>query len=153
MNYPLITNKQWRKLNKTQKIVAIQSILNSWKENYKNSRYDAQWFFEAVESSIVDSDGMDLGKRMSMLAVMSNAFGDKDEIINKLVSQLTDEEKQRYLYIEEKVKEYKKENNQEYISDSAFIETVNKSAEHFNISKEEIMGSWEKMDKARNGIE
>ena len=153
MNYAKITNQQWNQMSEKSKIVAIQSILTSWKLNGKSIKYDLKWFLDAVESSIVDIDNTKLGERLELLAKAGNAFGERDALINKLMSQLTEDDKQKHLYIEDKVKEYKIENNQEFLSDKTFDEIINKCAKYFNIEYKEMFSIWDKVDKAHWGVE
>jgi hypothetical protein len=153
MNYSKITNEQWGILTEKSKLVAIQSILTSWKLNGKRIKYDSKWFLEAIEQSIVDTDGTKLEERMKILAKMGNAFGERDELIKELSSQLTKEDKERYLYVNNKIKEYKQTQKKEFISDKIFDNIINNCANNFNISSKEMLSSWDKADKAHWGVE
>lgn len=153
MDYRKIGNEEWKSMSDNQKKIAIQEILTLWKLKGKNIKYDVDWFLKAYETSIVEGDNTTLEERLTLLAIIGNAFGDRDDKIKKLMSKLTKEEIKKYNYITNKFTEYEKEHHSTSVPDNAFDDIIEATAKEFNMKSIELEKLWQKVNKATHGVE
>lgn len=147
-----ITYNEWKDISYDEKIRLIQSVINIWKQEGKNVKYDVTWFFEAVEASMIEEDNTKLFDKMNLFALIGNAFGQRDELIKKLLSKITTEEFEIYKYVEDRFNYYDT-NEGHYSGDKYFNKSINDGAKKFHLSDEEVKNAWDKVDKAKYGVE
>lgn len=142
----------WKNISYNEKVNLIESIIDIWKQDGNEVKYDASWFYEAIEASMIEGEKINLLDKMNLIALMGNVFGKRDELIQKLLRQITKEEFEIYHYVEERFNYYDTKEGY-YSGDKYFYESIKDGAKKFNLSNEEIRCVWDKVDKAKCGVE
>lgn len=138
---------EWNELNEIEKKIKIKEILNSFNRPVK---YDVDWYYQAIESSICDGDTTTIYEKIKLISFMSNAFGDSDNKIMELLAKCSEDEIKLYKYVEDKVKEFKDNKD---ISEREFQSIMGICAKELNISKDYLLSKWQKVDGARLGVD
>lgn len=138
---------EWNDLNKIDKRNKIIEVINSFNRPVK---YDVDWYFNAIESSIYEGDTTSIDDKIKLISFISNAFGDSDEKILKLLSKCTDEEIKLYEYVEYKIKEFKDDKD---ITEKQFLAIIDNCANELHVSVDYLLSKWQKVDGARLGVD
>lgn len=138
---------EWNKLNEMEKKVKIEEILNLFKRPVK---YDIDWYYRAIESSIFDGDTTTIYDKIKLISLMSNAFGDSDNKIMELLAKCSEDEIKLYQYVEDKVKEFKDNKD---VSDKEFQTIIEMCADELKLSQDYVLRKWQKVDGARLGVD